>query len=547
MLVNLLVALVSLLLVMGLDPFGWDSATDGRIEEVTQGIFSPFYDSTRSAKHVTVVLIDEAYFTAIGQSQPNWPLPVADLLNRILQPIVDAGPRAIFIDLSFPKAPREIAADKAAGSEAAATALGTGIAAAARQGVPIFIADGLTPDRTPGANEGCTVDYLAADDVRAHNILSDEFLRAAYGPVPGAKAPDLTIVSAAWTGDTRAYPLAPTMIGQRAACKQGAVDGKGFMLSPALALYQVYHRTACTGPSPDKQSCGDDALFDAIGTTPIVQADYYKTFALGEAARKPLSVNWGHYVTPEFKTAFAGAADSDLCFNQFPQSGEFRFVRAMRSFLELLTNGGKQAMRRCVYIDTISAGHMFDRLPAPATTGIDDVFLKDRLVIIGVAIPQARDNFVSPINGQIPGAYLHAAAVENLINYGADFKTKESEWPEQLVKFLIVIVVSALFPEIWAPLRRRVDRYIKNPPLALFVATAVFAVIAMILSMLLFAISNSLTNMPLGVLAVPMLVMFARVFTNFMTNFEAVIEAAAAATVDGLHHHVRSLARRFRG
>tara|TARA_R110002096_G_scaffold435935_1_gene664403 strand:- start:2311 stop:3840 length:1530 start_codon:yes stop_codon:yes gene_type:complete len=45
----------------------------------------------------------------------------------------------------------------------------------------------------------------------------------------------------------------------------------------------------------------------------------------------------------------------------------------------------------------------------------------DRIAIVGVSLPSARDLFDPPIPGRLPGVYLHAEALRNLLYYGTDY------------------------------------------------------------------------------------------------------------------------------
>lgn len=44
-----------------------------------------------------------------------------------------------------------------------------------------------------------------------------------------------------------------------------------------------------------------------------------------------------------------------------------------------------------------------------------------RIAVVGVSLPSARDLFDPPIPGRLPGVYLHAEALRNLLNYGSDY------------------------------------------------------------------------------------------------------------------------------
>jgi hypothetical protein len=55
--------------------------------------------------------------------------------------------------------------------------------------------------------------------------------------------------------------------------------------------------------------------------------------------------------------------------------------------------------------------------------------LENRIAIVGVSLPSARDLFDPPVAGLLPGVYLHAEALRNLLHYGADYlKPIGVEW-----------------------------------------------------------------------------------------------------------------------
>ncbi len=45
----------------------------------------------------------------------------------------------------------------------------------------------------------------------------------------------------------------------------------------------------------------------------------------------------------------------------------------------------------------------------------------ERIAMVGVSLPSARDLFDPPIPGRLPGVYLHAEALRNLLHYGPDY------------------------------------------------------------------------------------------------------------------------------
>lgn len=53
--------------------------------------------------------------------------------------------------------------------------------------------------------------------------------------------------------------------------------------------------------------------------------------------------------------------------------------------------------------------------------------LKDRYVVIGAVVPGQNDLVDSPVHGTIPGVFLHAMALDNLLTFGSDFK-RSANW-----------------------------------------------------------------------------------------------------------------------
>lgn len=79
--------------------------------------------------------------------------------------------------------------------------------------------------------------------------------------------------------------------------------------------------------------------------------------------------------------------------------------------------------------------------------------LKDKFVLIGAVIPGYNDIVESPVHGSIPGVYLHAMAVDNLLVYGSNYKKSRGwDWPvsfELLKAGLISVFVVLLVHLAW--------------------------------------------------------------------------------------------------
>lgn len=59
--------------------------------------------------------------------------------------------------------------------------------------------------------------------------------------------------------------------------------------------------------------------------------------------------------------------------------------------------------------------------------------LNDKFILIGAVVPGYNDIVESPVHGSVPGVYLHAMALDNLLVYGAEYKRSRGwDWPVSL-------------------------------------------------------------------------------------------------------------------
>ncbi len=59
-----------------------------------------------------------------------------------------------------------------------------------------------------------------------------------------------------------------------------------------------------------------------------------------------------------------------------------------------------------------------------STRDIMRFFIDGRIVLVGANFPGTDDFVPSPVNGRVPGIYYHANAIENLLRFGRDFRSK---------------------------------------------------------------------------------------------------------------------------
>lgn len=553
--IAILLIAVALDLVVGfLNPFGIQDAVKARAAETLQLVAAPFYGAGRDTpgqKVVTVVLIDPAYFKAIrpDDPKPRWPMPVNLLTMGVIQRILDAGPKALFIDIAFPDAPREITDGSVNSRAEAITALAAGLKDLQGR-VPIFLGDDIAPDRgQQKTNAACGVDFIPRASMGASSLLAGPLVKALFNDphpalAPGQRPPPgIALVDASWSGRSDVYPLAPTLVGDDN-CLGLLTSGQGFIPSPALALFKAY---ADDCPAERRlDTCSRPAfvrLRDDISVRGYPGADGLRLFGVGESVRRDMMIRWGVRLSDATKAAFTNAPGSDDCYEQFyPHGGVLDSLRnyLLHMIAPIERTMGRPDHRACVYIDTISAAHLLDRRRFSDASGavqtdpdrIQQAFIKDRVVLLGVALPSSGDQFPSPINGSIPGVYIHAAALENLITSGDDFHVSESG---TLIRLMVTLLGALLLwgmTWLWERLCERLSARYPGWGQHLL-APLSYGVILFVLGTLLILWLTAWTNLPLTEIAGPIVALHAILFAGMVANWRKALEARLGAAEGG--------------
>lgn len=135
-----------------------------------------------------------------------------------------------------------------------------------------------------------------------------------------------------------------------------------------------------------------------------------------------LSLTWGFGASPQ-SAAFNGRDADDPCILQDTRFST-RFAAATRAFFGALgralfsqRTGEDAAEARCIYTDTINAVTL---LRSPDEAGLE-AMLRGRVVLIGTTHRQSGDLQTIPHVGVVPGVFVHAMALDNLIEWGARY------------------------------------------------------------------------------------------------------------------------------
>ncbi len=92
-------------------------------------------------------------------------------------------------------------------------------------------------------------------------------------------------------------------------------------------------------------------------------------------------------------------------------------VSLFESVLRLAKDGPRALERDCPYSNTLSVYSLWNESSEDV-----DALVRDRFILYGGAFLGTDDWLRSPVHGTIPGVYLHAMALDNLLVYGDDYK-----------------------------------------------------------------------------------------------------------------------------
>lgn len=193
-----------------------------------------------------------------------------------------------------------------------------------------------------------------------------------------------------WSGFGSQYPLAVN-------------TELGAMETPALVMYRQYcHLHGC----------------------PELPAD-----AQAAALRPPMAVQWGVHQSP------LQAQVSDISDCKVP--GLFdQLLQAL--FWKL----GSNAQANCAYNLTLNARDL--EVTDPDEQALLRQLLQGKQVLVGARIAGTGDVTQSPLHGKVPGVYLHAMALDNLINWGMGYYRATPSLPGSVSVDVLDVIELAL-------------------------------------------------------------------------------------------------------
>lgn len=431
------------------DPFGFDRITDSYSERIIQRAFSPFYqsetpvwekgatapwlqppDERRKESAVAVVMLDESTLT---QMTLPWPVPYKHhgvVLDRVLK----SCPRALFIDFRFLRVDREQEVRNLErvllnffGVERTEDASPWARLAAEPPG-------SIAPSRLSGAHE-CE-SQIASGELNlppghfrvgtfplffAHADELDVPLIGRLG-LFGKPVPTRFVTSGRISDYHGGYPLA-LPLSEKEAAARGASEGgsRGDLIAtPAVALYRTYRGVpagrATAPPGPDE-------------------------------FQGPMYLRWGYWMNPR-QTAYRDALT--VCETRCGLTGLAGAVVPFLKSAELLVGALVSGARGRDEATTIYCPPILEipaQIPMHVGTSAEAYRedLRGRMVLYGGNLSQTPDLAFSPVQGPIPGVYIHAMALDNLLTMGPKgYATRLSEGWSRAIE-LVLLAILAFF------------------------------------------------------------------------------------------------------
>lgn len=365
---QILIQMAAAYMILYLDVFGLSSATDNASREAFRKIYAAAYP-TEARDNIAVVTLRDDDLPLFRDSPSNyWPMAYRDMA-RLVEAIADTNPKAIFLDFYIPVL-NPLDKGQAQMEE-------TLNRITQEQQIPVLLADHY---RRSGTSTRTAPDFppvapclLTAD---ASPLQDQEHCAKLGGGIP---------VMAAWHSEQYEYPL------------YVETEAGGWRESP----------TAKAGES-------------------IAPSAAVKLFSLLKPEAKlpsgpPITVIWGKDTAAKYNAQEQNALG---CLRDTSQL-EYQAAILTEAFLGPLTFSEMwHQPNRCYFHDDYSARQFLNEY----NSGRVYDALEGRVVIVGANMGGNSDIHVSPVQGPVPGAHLHAMALDNLLVYGSDYLRDPNYW-----------------------------------------------------------------------------------------------------------------------
>ena len=209
------------------------------------------------------------------------------------------------------------------------------------------------------------------------------------------------------------------------------------------------------------------ALYDAACATGADAGCAAPASALSAQARaQPMAVQWGSTLPRGGKAPVACTRSGEAGFGT-------RFMASLRLLKDSFNSGrdGQVEDRnreQCAYAFTVFEEQLDDE-------ALHDV-LADRVVLVGTHLTGLNDRVLSPVHQQIPGVYLHAMALDNLMKWGEE-RAHRTDGVNNRLALLNAVLLSLVAGMVLLAVRGTLKRMLSMAVLSVVVGLglAVFA------------------------------------------------------------------------
>lgn len=429
-----------LLIVIFLDPFQLSALTtmaSKNIFDRLHAIITPAPESDR----ITIILID---MKTLSEEHEKWP-PSFGFWRKLLSEIPEYDPSTIFVDVYFGN-------DRSISEK-------DDIVTIAKNDDPakprIFFADyGQNALRNAILNGDCLEwEPDTADPMSENQIPSSRCRPSALFPrLRDAVSDRRAYIDWSLRDDRRLYPLHTL--------HAIPMDQKGDVLTVASSLpATVLARDACRdrpGRPAGPAWCKDNTQFLNLPdgwSAPLIRKQESVNKAIQSEFDPALLPRWSLYRSPESDNLVKNLnrygcvlqksnsptvkffqAIGILPISTFPRIFDTPYFRGMFELPSLSSKDPEQLDENGNFTRGVACPHFLivhaSDILAP-TGGAEQgkylsLALKNKIVLIGMSF-NGTDQWPTPLYGNIPGVFIHAAALETLLHYGPNYPTKSNE------------------------------------------------------------------------------------------------------------------------
>jgi|GEM_PF-231998 len=370
-----------------LDLFGATTAADAQSESLfSRVIGGPWYHST-ARDRIAVILIDDDYLNEVDSA---WPLSYAQQ-ELLLEDLMLYEPSAVFLDMLF-----QHEHGKVGNLNPGLDQLRERIQKTTSSGTPVFIPKLLNNNFS---GNGCA---------QAAPANTDPFTIAQVTPLLIDSGATPTYIG--WSGCAERYPA--------------YVLDNPTLLTPAFALY-----------SQDKMGRADAELPDP--------ADYDQEMMIRWGARTSQQSAEGYEV--------AGLPPCELLDGQGVMATSLYVLKQVWEVMFQTVSQKQQRGRlnACTHTDSLSALWLLGGGRDDRNRAWLNEMLRDRIVLIGTQINGLHDRIDSPVNGQVPGVFMLAMALDNYLTYGAGYYRDMKWWVAALLEIAVLFCTTVLIGLLW--------------------------------------------------------------------------------------------------